>query len=261
MHVIIVLTNEFMVKEEKRMCTGFVRKGKDMIVGFNMDINIGAYEYEIVANKQAFYVEVKNDIIGNLKAQGVNHLGNFANQLNNLNFTKAPFKIGDDVVPLYDIVNDYIAGSISYNDIFRMVNEKEIVNMPTQGINVPCVAMHSIISDRKGNIMIIEPGNGYSVIKEKYAALSNFTFLESPAELIPENYGYYGKDRYDKAMAILRESNDDFSVREGLALLNAVKQEGTWATRVSFVYSYNENAVYYVIENDFDHVIRQPFEV
>lgn len=243
------------------MCTGFVRKGKDMIVGFNMDINVGAFNYEVVANKEQFYVEIKDNQAGSIKAHGINHLGNFANQLNNMNFTKAPFRFGEDVVPLYKIVDDYISGKISYGDILKMVNEKEIVNMPEQAINIPCVAMHSLIADREGHIMILEPGNGYSVIQEKYAALSNFTFLESPADLIPESYGYYGKDRYDKAMEILRASNDDFSVQDGLALLNAVKQTGTWATRVSFVYSNNENAVYYVIENDFDHVIRHRFEV
>ena len=243
------------------MCTGFVKKGKDVIVGFNMDINVGAINYEIVANKEEFYVKAKNDQVRSVKAHGINHLGNFANQLNNMNFTKAPFRLGEDVVPLYEIVDNYISGKISYDDILKMVNEKEIVNMPKQAINIPCVAMHSLIADREGHIMILEPGNGYSVIQEKYAALSNFTFLESQADLIPENYSYYGKDRYDKAMKILRESNDDFAVQDGLALLNAVKQTGTWATRVSFVYSNNENAVYYVIENDFDHVNRHQLEV
>ena len=243
------------------MCTGFVRKGKDVIVGFNMDINVEAFDYEIVANKEQFYVEIKNDLAGSVKAHGINHLGNFASQLNNMNFTKAPFRLGEDVIPLYEIVDDYISGKMSYNDILKVAGEKEIVNMPGQAINIPCVAMHSLIADRQGHIMILEPGNGYSVIQEKYAALSNFTFLESPADLIPENYGYYGKDRYDKAMEILRKSNDDFSAQDGLALLNAVKQTGEWATRVSFVYSNNENAVYYVIENDFDHVTRHQFEV
>ena len=243
------------------MCTGFVRKGKDMIVGFNMDINVGAFNYEVVANKEQFYVGIKNDQIGSVKAHGINHLGNFANQLNNMNFKKSPFILGDDVVPLYEIVDDYISGKISYGDILKMVNEKEIVNMPEQAINSPCVSMHSLIADREGHIMILEPGNGYGVIQEKYAALSNFAFLESPADLIPESYGYYGKDRYDKAMEILRESNDDFSAEDGLALLNAVKQTGTWATRVSFVYSNNENAVYYIIENNFDHIMKHQFEV
>lgn len=243
------------------MCTGFVRKGNDVIVGFNMDINIGAFEYEVVANKEEFYVGIKTDEVGVVKAHGINHLGNFGNQLNNMNFTKAPFREGEDVISLYEIVHNYISGQMNYSEILKTVNEKEVVNMPSQAIEIPCVAMHSLLADRAGHILIVEPGNGYSVIKEKYAALSNFTFLESQADLTPENFGYYGKDRYDKAMEILRKSNDNFSIQDGLGLLNAVKQTGNWATRVSFVYSNNENAVYYVIENDFDHVIRHQFEV
>ncbi len=241
------------------MCTGFVRKGKDVIVGFNMDINIRAFDYDIVANKEQFYVEIKSGEV-TVKAHGINHLGNFASQLNNMDFTKAPFRLGKNVVPLYEIVDDYISGKISYNEILKMASEKEIVNMPGQAINIPCIAMHSLIADRQGHIMILEPGNGYCVLQGDYAALSNFAFLENPANLTPENYGYYGKDRYDKAMKLLRESNDDFSIQDGLELLKAVRQTGEWATRVSFVYSNNENAVYYVIENDFDHVTRHQFE-
>ena len=62
--------------------------------------------------------------------------------------------------------------------------------------------------------MILEPGNGYSIIKEKYAVLSNFPFLELPADFTQDKFGYYGKDRYDIAMEILRNSTDDFSVQE-----------------------------------------------
>ena len=61
-------------------------------------------------------------------------------------------------------------------------------------------------------------------------------------------------------MDILRNSTDDFSVQDGLHLLREVKQEGNWATRVSFVYSANENAVYYALERNFDQANRHQFE-
>ena len=48
--------------------------------------------------------------------------------------------------------------------------------------------------------------------------------------------------------------SQDFSVRDGLRLLDAVKQTGRWGTRVSFVYSLNENAVYYATEHDFANI-------
>ena len=54
------------------------------------------------------------------------------------------------------------------------------------------------------HFMMLEPGKGYSIIKEKY--------------------GYYGKDRYDIAMECLKNSTDEFSVTDGFSILNKVKQ-------------------------------------
>ena len=97
------------------------------------------------------------------------------------------------------------------------------------------------------------------MISEKYAAMSNFAVLELPADFTPENFGYYGKDRYDTALAMLREKGEHFTAEDGLRLLDAVKQEGRWGTRVSFVYSGNEKAVYYTLEHDFSDVKRHSF--
>ena len=41
------------------MCTAFVRKGKDVIVGFNMDINMGAVDYDVYVEPDQFYVGVR----------------------------------------------------------------------------------------------------------------------------------------------------------------------------------------------------------
>ena len=217
------------------MCTAFVRKGKDVIVGFNMDINLGAVDYNVYVEPNQFYVGVdpsgvkmayselaKNYTKGSepsvIRIHGINHNGNFGYCLNNMCYTKAPFKSGTNVISIDQIVDSYISGTKSLEDVIRIVNEKEV-----------------------------------------YAVLSNFSMLELPGDLCEENTGYYGKDRYDKAMHILRNSNDDFSVEDGINLLRTVKQEGNWATRVSFVYSNNENAVYYCMERDFDHMIRYRF--
>lgn len=42
-------------------------------------------------------------------------------------------------------------------------------------------------------------------------------------------------------------------------LLYAVRQEGAWATRVSFVYSANKQTVYYVENNNFEHIRKVKF--
>lgn len=257
------------------MCTGFVRRGKDVICGFNMDINLGAIDFDVYAEPDKFYIGTRAKISveetakipegiyrvdnGVRKVQGVNRNGCFGNMLNNMNFRKAPFRMDTSAISLDQLIDDYISGRVSFQELKQLADTKEIMNIPAGPVQIPDLAFHSIISDKEGDILILEPGNGYSVIREKYAVLSNFPLLELPADFEPSRFGYYGKDRYDKALDILRNSTDDFSAQDGLKLLQEVKQEGDWATRVSFVYSANENAVYYALERNFDQVKKHCF--
>lgn len=84
--------------------------------------------------------------------------------------------------------------------------------------------------------------------------MTNFFLLEPPADLTDQTAGDYGKDRYNTELRMLKESGEDFSPEDGLAVLKAVCQKGTWATLVSFVYSCNEKTVYYCRECDFEHI-------
>ncbi len=261
------------------MCTAFVRNGKDYICGFNMDVNADAFDWKLLMDEEEFAVnlsmggnieklvpkgcEIPGEYIdfdnGVLRVQGVNRNGNFANQLNNMRFFKAQFEVSGNCVPLYYLVDSFIRGKNTIQDVERYARTKKVVNLPTGSIAVPDMGMHSLLSDAKGNILILEPGNGVAVVSEKYAVMSNFAVLELPKDFTPENFGYYGKDRYDTALSILRESKEDFSVQDGLDLLDAVKQVGEWGTRVSFVYSRNENAVYYTTEHDFSNIKKHCF--
>ena len=262
------------------MCTAFVRYGKDYICGFNMDINIGAFDWKLQMDEKVFAVTLTmpkdlSDIIpagrvvppeytdfenGALRLHGVNRNGDFGNQLNNLKFTKAPFEIGEHCVPLYYLVDAFIRGKHPLRDIERYARTRKVVNLPTGSIDIADKGMHSLLSDSKGNMMVLEPGNGFAVPTGKYAVLSNFAVMELPGDFVPENFGCYGKDRYDTALSILRNSSDDFSVQDGLKILDAVKQTGKWGTRLSFVYSGNENAVYYALEHDFSDIRKHRFD-
>ena len=243
------------------MCTAFVRRGEDVISGFNMDINPEAFEYDIFANSKEFYIGLKTHIESHpvIKIHGVNSKGNFANQLNNMDFYKVPYEESINSISIDRIVDDYISDKITFDDIKTITDTKEVTQIPNGAVDMPTIAFHSLITNCKGRIMMLEPGNGYSIIKEKYAVLSNFSMLELPEDLTSEKYGYYGKDRYDIAMECLKNSTDEFSVTDGFSILNKVKQVGNWATRVSFVYSRNENSVYYCIDGEFDYINKHTF--
>jgi len=260
------------------MCTAFIHRGRDVIYGFNMDINAEAFSWEVVAEKDAFYVaftpingdeyftsacgipEGYADYLGNkLRVQGVNSKGIFAVQLNNMGCKGAPFEVSEDAYPLYGIVDNLLSGRITIKEAEEIAMNKRLLNMPTGGIDIPDIAMHSLVADATGNMLLLEPGNGFARLCGRYSILSNFPILVHPKDLDDEHRGFYGLDRYEIANRILTEADDSFGVQDGLKLLNAVKQIGHWATHISFVWSKNENSVYYVLENDFEHVIRHVF--
>ena len=63
-----------------------------------------------------------------------------------------------------------------------------------------------------------------------------------------------GDDRYERALKRLEQCSSDFSISDAFHLLYDVRQEGVWATRVSFVYSAKEQTVYYTENNQFEWI-------
>lgn len=165
------------------MCTAFVRKGKDIIFGFNMDINEDAFTYDIYATENYFCIGCPADmrVLGSIncklpsfyritdgirKIHGVNSRGVFTSCLNNMNFRKAPFRMEKKVCSIDQLTDDLISGRRSLKDVQRFAEEKEIVTIPTGAVDVPNPEFHSLSADSSGRIMILEPGCGYAVINE-----------------------------------------------------------------------------------------------
>lgn len=247
------------------MCTGFTRRGKDIITGFNFDMNIGGMDYCPVVEKDRVFLGMRlpQEVLAMMPQairpkngirliQGVSAGGHVAGQLMNLNFSKVPefFMPGmltNDLLTDMFVTDKYTCGQLT-----ELLANRQVYNIP--GDNGTSVALHSLFIDPDGNTVFVEPGNGYAVICEKYFTVTNFSILEQPLDLNDDQFGFYGVDRYRKSLSTLRNSTDDFSVVDGLKLLNEVKQTGEWGTRFSFVYSKNEDTVYYCTEGDFDHV-------
>ena len=245
------------------MCTGFVRKGKDIITGFNFDMNIGGMDYCPVIEKDRVFlgmrfspqvldmmptaIRPKNGI---RLIQGVSAGGHVAGQLMNMNFSKIPAAFEPDMLTNDMLTDLFVTDRYSGSQLVELLGKRQVCNIP--GDNGTSVALHSLFIDPDGNIVFVEPGNGYAVIREQYFTVTNFSILEPPMDLNEEQFGFYGVDRYRKSLNILKNSTDNFTVADGLKLLNEVKQTGEWGTRFSFVYSKNEDSVYYCTEGQFD---------
>lgn len=106
--------------------------------------------------------------------------------------------------------------------------------------------MQAMLSDKNGRVLIIEPGIGYRLEQARYSLITNYSIL-SPEVIRP--FIVSGDDRYERAKKQPEQQDDDFSVTDAFGILKSVRQEGLWATRVSFVYSFKENKVYYALNN------------
>ena len=94
----------------------------------------------------------------------------------------------------------------------------------------------------------MEPGRGWRLDRGAFSLMTNYSLLD-PESTRP--FVVPGDDRLERAGPMLRSFGGRLTVSDAFAVLRAVRQEGVLATRVSFVYAADENAVYYAQNNDF----------
>ena len=112
-------------------------------------------------------------------------------------------------------------------------------------------AVQAMLSDARGRTLLIEPGLGYREEEGPYALITNYSLL-APDSTRP--FVVPGDTRYERAAQLLSACDRSFSVSDAFSVLQAVRQEEPWATRVSFVYSQNQHTVYYAENGDFAHI-------
>lgn len=220
------------------MCLAIAFRGNDLLYGFNMDIDPAVWQYSLQKTKNYFAVGIT---VGKTTycVHGIHKNGSFGNTpyMNGEAFP-APKGMRRERI---DLMNDrYIRGRYAFSDIEEILRTKAVTN-------IPAATMHSLIGNAAGEMYIVEPGCGYKQVKDRYAVLSNFPVLTA----LPDyDSPFYGKDRYDKAVSVLKTAGADFSVGDALRLLYDTRQEGQWATRVSFVWSQNQNKVFYFLDGN-----------
>ena len=223
------------------MCTAIAFKGTDVIYGFNMDLDPAVWDYTVIKNKNYFSVGMR---VGGTTylTHGVNRNGCFGN-LPYMNGEPCAVPKGAKRQRIDLLVDRYIRGSLGFEKLEALIAERTVVN-------VPSLSMHSLIGGPNGEMLIVEPGYGREKPQTRYAVLSNFPVLTALDDYANP---FYGKDRYDRATAALAERTD-LTADEALGILASVRQSGQWGTRVSFVWSKNENRVYYALDGDFSNI-------
>ena len=231
------------------MCTRFVYRGDDVITGFNFDVDPAEWDYRILRERDRFGIGILRPDGARHVYHGIHRNGNVGTLLYVHGNPDGRYRASADCVTVADLTERFIRAELSFDDACRIVRTKRIVYAPD-------ATMQAMLSDRQGRTLVIEPGIGWREDGGRCSLMTNYSILAPESTrpfLVP------GDDRYERAARLLSHCGAHFTVSDALAVLRAVRQEGIWATRVSFVYSAREHAVYYVQDNEFSQIEKYEF--
>ena len=233
------------------MCTRFVCRGDDMITGFNFDIDPAVWDHKIIKEKGCFYIGILRPDGIRHSYHGVNRNGNVGTLLYVHGNPEGTYQDSIGCMTIADLTEQFIQAKISFDDALQMVQERKIVYAPD-------ATMQAMLSDRQGRTLIVEPGIGWREDDGRCSLMTNYSIL-APESTRP--FIVPGDDRYERAARLLNAYSymEHFTVTDAFSVLHAVRQEGIWATRVSFVYSAKEHAVYSVQNNNFSQIEKCEF--
>ena len=180
---------------------------------------------------------------------GVNRNGNVGTLLYVHGNLSGTYQDSKDCITIADLVEKFIQAEVSFDDVLQILKERKIVYAAD-------ATMQAMLSDKHGRTLVVEPGIGWREDEGRYSLITNYSILAPESTrpfVMPED------DRYEKASKMLNIYGNHFTVNNAFSILQAVCQEGIWATRVSFVYSAEENAVYYVQNNNFSQIGKYEF--
>lgn len=248
------------------MCTSFIHRGNDTIFAMNYD-NYGNNLQLAPYSKNLFLVTA------NLYGQprplfGIRSDGVFANQQFVDECEAGKFRAGFGVINTIDFIENVLLGELSVDKMDEYLSGHEIVSPPdfnihTMDVNMPDFNIHAMIATVNGDSYIIEPGRGNLKFDkaEKYIAMSNCSVYEAKQN---GQYNGFGADRQLKVEQILEAADKKFYIEDAFAVLKAVqlyKFKDYCSTEFSFVYSANENAVYYCYNREFENIQKYQMEV
>lgn len=232
------------------MCTSFIDRRDRVLVAMNFDNN--GMPFNLKKDYKNFVVFVDGGR-GKYPSFGVNREGIFINNLMVDSNGKGLYKrASKKVTHTSKLVGEILDCIILPNEINSYLENIEVVNGPD-------FSVHNMITDRKGNVWVVEPGRGVicSTTKETpFFVMTNFSLCDykESGELKGD-----GIDRYQTAKKLLDKS-DYIDVGAAFQILEAVKQSnGEWTTAFSMVYSQEENSVYYCQNGDFKNISKHSF--
>lgn len=226
------------------MCTRFVFNGTDTLNGFNFEIDLADWTHTILQEKDRFGIGIQRPDGAFHMYHGVHSGGHVGTLLYVHGHERAAYDDGADCCTIADLTERFIKNDLTFDQAVRIAQTKRIVYAPD-------ATMQAMLSDANGRVLIVEPGIGYRVERQRVSLMANGSLL-APESTQP--FLTPGDDRYERAQALLAKLADDATEEDALGILQAVSQRGLWATRVSFVYAQRTKTVLFCENSAFDNV-------
>ena len=227
------------------MCTSFViNKGKTL-VGWNLDIL--DMIHRVRATDDGVYIDIYDKKEGWLPLFGANSRGDFVGMP-----TCHPYdersnpKADAPISMMLDI--DLLLQKKTFEEI-KSIAESSMF------YSIPGVTFMSALSNAKGNVLHIIPGQGYKYYeKPEFVVLTNF----SPFKGESEKHPWMGVDRYRTAEEMLSKATETFNVQDCFDILKACSQI-VCPTVVSMVFDATERKVYWCENRQWDRIEMKEF--
>lgn len=184
------------------MCTRFVYNGIDKIIGFNFDIDLSVWNHTVITEENRFYIGIKMSDSIYHSFHGVNKNGNVGTLLYVHGNEYAKYRDSKDCITVSELTEQFIKGEISFDNALDIVRKKKIMYASD-------ATMQAMLSDKRGRVLIIEPGIGYKYEQEKFSLLTNYSILKPD---ITKPYIVSGDIRYEVAKKLLSGYDKNFSV-------------------------------------------------
>ena len=222
------------------MCTSIIANKKKTLIGWNLDLLDMSYRVRPTA--EGVFIEIDDAKEGWLPLFGANSRGDFVGMPTCWPFdARSDPTEGSENIIMLDI--DLLLQKKTLREIREIADTRPIAS-------VPGVTFMSALSDAEGNVLHIVPGQGSQYYeKPEYKILTNFSPFKQEAETHP----WMGRDRYQKAEAMLQSASDDFDVSDCFSVLRAVSQESC-PTVVSMVYDVREKTVHWCENRSWDKI-------
>ena len=183
---------------------------------------------------EGVYIEINDAKEGWMPLFGANNRGDFVAMPTCWPFDKRSNPVNETCRNIIMLDIDLLLKKKTFDEIKDIVKNEMIYS-------IPGVTFMSALSNKNGDVLHIVPGQGSEYYeKPEYKIMTNF----SPYKQDKEKHDWMGWDRYNKAEEMLKNSNDNFDVKDCFDILKAVSQT-VCPTVVSMVFDVGDNVVYW----------------